>query len=649
MSNQRVKNLASIQSAADQLVNSKARGREQAFQQLATSILKHYDGDCRGDSATTLFSLELPPEIQRFSAAWLLRVLSRSDVALDFGDFRRLTATLFDRTMHRDVYQTLKIEEKEQTFKKLQILTDYAAGVIQKARTLVEDTGNLYRLDKKHQDFRRLINDRRTRPFLLPFFPRHLVKPERVALLFDSVSTYVNDTEGDPIITRDAALEACVDFERDARNYGTSDADEILGGMARQLQSAIMNHFASSEENEPPLPVFTPTEKKYPLEQPGAEIIYKVKIANDGSGPIRDIRLEEIVLDPPLKVKSAPTALGTIQSDKSIIIDIAAIVLKPCSQAKLMAEFSWVKPGERLTQVVEFEIAAQKADVDWEGVEESSPYSLEAVTTGDELIGRKAELKSLLRLANLKTVGSAFIYGQKRVGKTSLANALAESLESRKDANWIVISKGSGDYIGDDAKSTLQNLGEVLVRAMKERIHALANLSQPDFTNGLSPLSSVIDNALMEKDLRLLFILDEFDELPLELLRRTDISTALFQPLRESSNKAGCGFLLVGGERMRSVLNIQGERLNKFKSVQVNYFDRSKDWSDFVELIRKPVQDWMAISDAALDKLFACSAGNPYFAKLLANQLFEDMVSLRHCDASEDDMNTAFANASTTV
>ena len=65
--------------------------------------------------------------------------------------------------------------------------------------------------------------------------------------------------------------------------------------------------------------------------------------------------------------------------------------------------------------------------------------------------------------------------------------------------------------------------------------------------------------------------LDEFDELPLELLRRTELSTSLFQPLRQISNKPGCGFLLVGGEGMQQIINLQGDRLNKFRPVEVDY------------------------------------------------------------------------------
>ena len=218
---------------------------------------------------------------------------------------------------------------------------------------------------------------------------------------------------------------------------------------------------------------------------------------------------------------------------------------------------------------------------------------------------------------------------------------LAKQLEADHNSGWVVISKGSGDYVASTATSTIKDLGEVLVRSIKSRIPQVAAIAMPDFTYGLAPLSGFVDQVLEKSHCRLLLILDEFDELPLDLLRRTDLSTSLFQPLRQISNKPGCGIILVGGEGLQQIRIIQGDRLNKFRPVQVDYFDRSQNLTDFVDLVRRPVEDWLTISDGALDRLFNASAGNPYFAKLIANELFSELVDQHHSDASELDMDNA--------
>ena len=194
-------------------------------------------------------------------------------------------------------------------------------------------------------------------------------------------------------------------------------------------------------------------------------------------------------------MEASSIELGTIQAGDSFVLDIAATIAIPCAETKLLALLSWANPSRRVEETRDFRIVAQREDIDWDKVELTEPYSLEAITTEGDLIGRRAELRRLLRLANNQTVGSGFIYGQKRVGKTSLANAVAESLESSLDANWIVISMGSGDYVGDDALSTVRTFRNVLVQAMKQRIPGLAEVPSPDFPNGLAPLSGFVDEA----------------------------------------------------------------------------------------------------------------------------------------------------------
>ena len=637
--------LSEIQSTCDWLAKVQPEVQVAALEQLAEAILGHFDYSYDSIATPQLFSSELPKQIQLFAAAWLLRTLTKSPIALQFGDTERLTASLFDRTFSNDIYGPLNIEPGTQTFEKLQALIYHGQTVLSELDKLISGPLDLNRVQALQQELMRLFNQKATRPFLSALLPGTLIGKARLSTLFQMIIEYAANTEADPIHKHELACEACDEFEREARAFGTEDSEHILSHLALRLKSAVSNHFDSLTASNLPSLIFAPIAKKYPLERTDTNIAFKISIANHGTGPARDLRLDAAASDDYLSVQTPSMELGTIQAGESFVLDIVATVVAPCKEAELLVQLSWTGYAGRVKEMPAFLVIAQRTDVDWETVALTEPYSLEAVTTENDLIDRNKELTRLIRLTNSQTVGSGFIYGQKRVGKTSLANAVAESLESRKDATWVVINKGSGDYVGSDASSTLRTLGEVLVQAMKERIPALATVPSPEFTSGLAPLSSFVDQALSGENLRLLFILDEFDELPLDLVMRTDLSLSLFQPLRQISNKRGCGFLLVGGESMQQIMNLQGDRLNKFRPVELDYFDKSTNWSEFADLIRRPVEDWLTISDAALDELFTDSAGNPYFAKLLASQLFEDMVENHYSDASEVDMKGAINNA----
>ena len=647
--NHNSKNLSVVQSTFDRLVQAPQHDRQTAFSDFAGAILEHFEHKAGLDPASSLFSNELPIHIQRFAAGWLLRVLSHSVDPLDFGDIERRTASLFDRVLRNEVYPSLKIDPGTQTFEKLQALAAYARGFVDSAAALLKIDPDLDHVSNFRQQFQQLLNDKQNQPLIGPLLPHPLAERERVAGLFRAIHDYTSDVSGDLLVRRDEAFSACDDFLQEALDYGTTDAKDLLGGLAVNLKSAVARHFDSLEASETPVLTFTPIAKKYPLEQIGAGIVYRIRIRNEGVGPARDLRLEEVVSEESIELNTGPTTLGVIRPSSYMDIEIIGSVVGACTEAKLTALFSWARPGSRSEVLLDFSVEAQRTDVDWERVDSMEPYSLEAVTTGEDLIGRRAELRGLLQRANQKTVGSAYIYGQKRVGKTSLANAVAESLESNEESKWVVITKGSGDYVSDRATSTIKALGEVLVSEIHARLSEIEDIPVPDFSNGLAPLSTFIDEVLRRQEVRILFILDEFDDLPIELFQRTNVSASLFQPLRQVSNKAGCGFILVGGESMQQIVNEQGDRLNRFRATRVDYFDKSKDWNDFSDLVRLPVQDWLTISDEALNELFSYSAGNPYFAKLLAGQLADNMAAIRHCDASEADMSVAIDTSLLTI
>ena len=171
-------------------------------------------------------------------------------------------------------------------------------------------------------------------------------------------------------------------------------------------------------------------------------------------------------------------------------------------------------------------------------------------------------LNQLIALTTGTNVESAFVRGQRRVGKTSIAKALASHLDERFPSDYVVVFLEAGDYVAQDAPTTIQFLGRKLCRAIKRSSPRFAGLEVPVFEGALSPIIDFLEDAkALAPECRMLFILDEFDDLPLDLYRRGLVGDAFFRTIRSISNKESFGFILIGSENMDYVLSCQGDTL----------------------------------------------------------------------------------------
>ena len=633
-----------IQAAADLLIEA-AGDEEQgasALEMFSNTILDRFGEKVTSRAKDRIFSPELPLETQRFMAVWLMWVLSQNRMALSFADTERLTVSLCDRAIP-EIYP-VDITAKHQTFEKMQALENVARSIMSDARRLIDRAVDIDRIQQFREDVLRFINSDRNKPFLEHLLPWSLVD-SGTPHLFYTVIEYAQNRDVPTSNVFDSACQACTTYRNNAYLYGSKASSEILVDLASHLLSSIKQE----EEKSRPYLRYSAMEKRYRFKEPSSQVVFYIAVENSGTGPARDLKLETLHCNPSLTEMVDPSPVLTLRVGDAVEFRITGIVASPSDKVDIKVRLSWRRNNgqdEYLDAIFTFH--AQKSDIDWNVVRSEQPYDHTApVTSTSHLYGREAELTKLVRTATSLTVGSTYLYGQKRVGKTSLANALAEKLSVvAKDTgkDWIVISVGSGDYVMGDAVSTFTQLGRYLFdqvrRKMERRIPNIMSYPLPDFTKGLAPLSYFVDHVLdtdKEDSLRILFILDEFDDLPIELIRRTPLAAALFQPIRQISSKSGCGFLLVGGENMDQLMILQGDRLNKFEAIEIDYLNRPEFW----DLIREPVRHWLTISDEALEFLYQCCSGNPFYAKLLAAELRDDMVVREDSDASRKDVEDA--------
>src|SRR5258708_38020165 len=106
----------------------------------------------------------------------------------------------------------------------------------------------------------------------------------------------------------------------------------------------------------------------------------------------------------------------------------------------------------------------------------------------------------------------------------------------------------AGDYVDRDPVVTIRNLGNLVCRTISKLTPHLGQIPAPQFDAGIANLSGFLDSVFeLEPALKLIIILDEFDELPLGLYEG-NLGHAFFLTLRSLSGKNRLGFILVGGE-----------------------------------------------------------------------------------------------------
>jgi hypothetical protein len=172
----------------------------------------------------------------------------------------------------------------------------------------------------------------------------------------------------------------------------------------------------------------------------------------------------------------------------------------------------------------------------------------------------------------------------------------------------------------------------------------------PVFNDSFSPIVNYLDKILsLANGQQIIIVIDEFDGIPAELYRRGDIGDSFFQTMRAISNRQKISVILVGGEKVEFIISCQGAELNKFRSISVDYFNKEKAWTDFNELIKKPVEKYIEYSANSIELLYNCTAGNPFFTNLICEQILEIMVDRRDSHITETEVFEGIQNALNSV
>lgn len=580
-----------------------------------------------------LFDGSLTKSDRELVAVTLLRLLSANPSLFDGGTrFAVGAVRLFDSELD-DLYRREKIQVGDQGHTKRAALRDVVHEAEQRLEAVLASLTSIDSLPRFRTALLREINGRQ-RSVIRRFLPPDLIATERITATLEGVQQFTASGPGSVIRRLEETRQLLQEFRAHAESFGTEYAIRFAGGLADRLLAILDSEFENSPYSKPAKLSISGVEKKYPLQTEGAPVNLAFSLVNEGPGYALDVVVEVLVVGELECIDGTERFLGRLGIE-SLVFEVPCVVTSPEDNDLAAILVKWVNHDGSQGEVTgEIEIEGQPQQVDWETLQYEDPYSAEPVTERDGLVGRDEVLDGLIRRASIRSVGSSYVIGQKRVGKTSVVRTLQSQLDVLERGVPTVFLE-TGEFIQQTAAGTISELGRRLCTAVRDLSDHYGAVPIPDFDGALSPLAAYLsDVRRVDPDFRCLIILDEVDELPVDVYRKGPLGNAAFATIRSISGRPGMGFILVGGENLIFIHNEQGELLNKFIQVRLTYLSRDQ-WSDFENLIRMPTREWLEVSDAAVALLWDKTAGNPFFAKLLCRELFAMMLERRDSHVTE--------------
>lgn len=384
-------------------------------------------------------------------------------------------------------------------------------------------------------------------------------------------------------------------------------------------------------------------QKRHPFHETGREIQISIPFKNSGPGLATNVKVTAIVDNDSLALNNSSIYLGNVMPGEfSVILDI--MVVAPVEKCCVILAFEWGEIGANETRKGEFDVTvlAQSKDIDWTNIEHWSPYS-KAPAEGKDFVGRLDKLRTLAGKLLCMPMESFYVTGQKRVGKTSLVLAALHFAKTNSPTQSILYKNILwGSIAHEDPHASLNALGKSIEDLIRSSSEDLRVVEATQYSGSLSPLINLCETASrIMPDKRFVVVIDEFDEIHQELYLYGNLAETFFANLRALSRCKNFCLVLVGGENMPYIMERQGQKLNNFSRINLNYYARDKEWADFTLLVQSPsagIINWHA---DAVAEIFNISNGNPYFAKIICAAVLRRAIQQRDADVVAAEVKNA--------
>ena len=399
---------------------------------------------------------------------------------------------------------------------------------------------------------------------------------------------------------------------------------------------ALLKTECQTADVKPAIISLSPTSRKYNFSiQNRKSFDLFLSVQNLGDGLAREVTLK--ALNDTFSFESY--SIGTLKpgEQRDLIVDAHYNNLKDNNY--LEAHITWLDgSGTEKTGNYKVNFQSQNADVPWDDLEKIKPYTIQEIDEPKKLYGRDQILRELEHNILSEKIESYKLWGQKRVGKSSIVKTLRTLFSEYEKI--IVVWRPIAGLKNIDPVLTLNTLGESLCSEIFEELERkftdpvkrenLKSIEVPEFNGSLLPLELYIKKLRrLDNQLKFVFIVDEFDRINDEFFVPGNIGDTFSLNVGKGLNSLSyVGFILVGSENMH-LLDRQEMNYNNFQGREVDTFDKKTEFDSYKNIIVGPVFPHITYTSDAIDAIYEATNGNPYFANLICSNIFKICAAYR--------------------
>ena len=455
------------------------------------------------------------------------------------------------------------------------------------------------------------------------FVDSTLISPYKIKEVFSDTSFLLSDDYNEKIKQQQKLIKKISIYLVKLKQAKNSITDLLVIQPIKKVIEILQKDLPYEKQLRAAELIIEGLDRKYPLDILEEEFDIKLKIVNKGSGEANNVTV--VINDPSkyIKLSNNEILIGDIKESIEILVKAQCHKVLDSENLPIDVSIKW-NDFEGIDKEKKNTIVLQKQNsiINWKSVK--NPYSTQFIDDKDFFIGREELIEELELNYESRNIESIIISGQKRVGKTSIAKLLVSLLNERE--NTLAIFVTTLEISKVSPKESIRELAETIILELADELpEELADsIEIPDFENSLSPLIRYLKNIYRKnKKQKIIIVIDEFDELPLELtVLPTSFRSTFLSNLRALIQTSHIGLVLVGGENMNYIKQ-HTQALNNVNNYYVDYFDKDNYWKDFVDLVVKPLRVLsIEYHNDAVNYLYQMTEGNPYYTKLICREVF---------------------------